>query len=161
LVDVLQKIRQANGCCRKLDLDKQFRLARSSKCSWHVEQIEIEVWQQKLVRQLHYKQQQEPPAMALEEVAEGAAEGAMWQLISTMSLGQFMQQLNKLSARVAAAAAVAGFRPATADLLTGVSRGQQLEQQQLLLLPEGDWSCTGPISSRRLSSLPTAARRAQ
>eukprot|EP00775_Hariotina_reticulata_P002270 gene2270-2582_t len=139
----------------------EFRLARTSKCSWHVEQIEIEVWQQKLVRQLHYKQQLEPSAVGLNEAAEGAASGAMWQLVSTMSLVQFTQQLNKLNARVAAAAATTGFRPAMADALTGVSRsrGQQHEQQQQQQ-PERVWSSTVSSSIRRPGSSPPAASRA-
>jgi hypothetical protein len=91
LTETLQKLKQANSCCRKLGLALQYALAPCSKPRWQLQHIAVEVWQSCEQQQQQQQQQQ----------------GEAWQLKSSLTLGQFNRQLEKLLAKVAAAAAAA------------------------------------------------------
>jgi hypothetical protein len=138
LTETLQKLKQANSCCRKLGLARQYAMAQCSKPRWQLQHIAVEVWQP--CEQQQQQQQQR--------------EGEAWQLKSSLILGQFNRQLDKLLAKVAAAAAVpqAGAAAAVgAAPYAGLNRGCSSNCSSLFSSPAGSRpgspSCTRPGSA--------------
>jgi hypothetical protein len=101
LTETLQQLKQANGCCRKLGLARQYALAPCSKPRWQLQHIAVEVWV--MCEQQQQQQHQTEPGV---QGCEG------WQMKYSLTLGQFKGQLDKLLSRVAAHASQA---PAAVD----------------------------------------------
>jgi hypothetical protein len=104
LTETLQKLKQANSCCRKLGLGRQYALAPCSKPRWQLQHIAVEVWQCCPEQQQGQEQQQDQ---------QGDTSG-QWQLNSSLTLAQFNRQLDKLLAKVASTATAAQAPPAAA-----------------------------------------------
>lgn len=104
LVEMLQKLKQANSCCRKLGVARQYCQAQSSRARWNLEQIAVEVWQFVADMQVGagQQQQQEQQYDGQQREQQGG-----WQLRSELTLCQFNRQLDKLIARAAAHVAAA------------------------------------------------------
>uniref|UniRef100_A0A383VCA2 Uncharacterized protein n=1 Tax=Tetradesmus obliquus TaxID=3088 RepID=A0A383VCA2_TETOB len=98
LTETLQKLKQANSCCRKLGLGRQYALAPISKPRWQLQHIALDMWQCCAQQQQEQEQQSE--------------QADSWQLRSSLTLGQFSRQLDKLQAKVDATAAAAASQAA-------------------------------------------------
>lgn len=97
LVDVLQRIRQANNICRKLGVAKQYRLGKGSTLTWQQQQILVEMW---VLSQDHPAEYEHAEAEHVQfEQVEQQQEQHGWQLRDCLTLEQFNSQFDRLAAR--------------------------------------------------------------